>query len=90
MTVQWVGPLLIELKKEKKLQVKALKAAERKVNNIKKKAVQLSNNDLMEVFLLRKEEEAARMDSQALMLMDGLTDDEKDSKSSPSSGSKKE
>ena len=50
--------------------MKELKAAERRVAGIKKKAVQLSNNDLMEVFLLRKEEEAAKMDGAMKLIQD--------------------
>ena len=50
--------------------MKELKAAERRVAAIKKKAVQLSNNDLMEVFLLRKEEEKAKIDAEMKVIED--------------------
>ena len=50
--------------------MKELKAAERRVAAIKKKAVQLSNNDLMEVFLLRKEEEKAKIDAEMKAIED--------------------
>ena len=50
--------------------MKELKAAERRVAAIKKKAVQLSNNDLMEVFLLRKEEEKAKTDAEMKAIED--------------------
>ena len=50
--------------------MKELKAAERRVAAIKKKAVQLSNNDLMEVFLLRKEEEKAKTDAEMKVIED--------------------
>ena len=50
--------------------MKELKAAERRVAAIKKNGVQLSNNDLMEVFLLRKEEEKAKIDAEVKAIED--------------------
>ena len=50
--------------------MKELTAAECRVAGIKKKAIQLSNNDLMEVFLLRKEEEAAKLDATMKLIHD--------------------
>ena len=46
-----------ELRKQRQEEAKRLKQAERKVKRLKDKAHLLSNNDLMEVFLLRKEVE---------------------------------
>ena len=45
------------LRKKRQVESKKLVQAERKVKRIKAKAALLSNNDLMEVFLFRKEQE---------------------------------
>ena len=50
---------LLQLKQSK---AKEVKLAEKKVKRLKKKADQLSNNDLMEVFMLRTSEEQRRLE----------------------------
>ena len=65
-----------ELRKERQGEAKKLKYAARQVARLKNKAHLLSNNDLMEVFLFRKEQEekkkeaAAASSSTALALQD--------------------
>ena len=46
----------------KQAKAKEVKLAETKVQRLKKKADQLTNNDLMEVFMLRTSEEKRRME----------------------------
>ena len=49
-----------ELRKERQQEAKKEKATARQVKRLKDKALNLSNNDLMEVFLFRKEQEEKR------------------------------
>ena len=51
------------LKKEKAEQAKNLKAQKRMLGNLKAKAARFTNNDLLEVFLLRKKEEEEAMEA---------------------------
>ena len=54
-----------ELRKERQEQAKMLKNASRQVSRLKNKAHLLSNNDLMEVFLFRKELEEKKKEAAA-------------------------
>ena len=54
-----------ELRKERQEEAKKLKYAARQVKRLKNKAHLLSNNDLMEVFLFRKEQEEKRKEAAA-------------------------
>ena len=51
-----------ELLQLKQAKAKEVKVAEKKVQRLRKKADQLTNNDLMEVFMLRTSEEQRRME----------------------------
>ena len=54
-----------ELRKERQDEAKKLKYASRQVKRLKNKAHLLSNNDLMEVFLFRKEQEEKKKEAAA-------------------------
>ena len=54
-----------ELRKERQNEAKKLKYAERQKKRLKGKAHLLSNNDLMEVFLFRKEQEEKKKEAAA-------------------------
>lgn len=61
---------LAQMKKE---QTRALKVAERRVSRLRQKASQWTNNDLMEVFMLRKQEEE-KQGEQLIIIVDGPRD----------------
>ena len=54
-----------ELRKERQKESKNLKTASRQVKRLKQRAHLLSNNDLMEVFLFRKEQEEKKKEAES-------------------------